>query len=205
MDASKLPGLTATQIDDAQPEDAGEIGALIARARAGESDALGELMRLHERRVVQIGLQMGLGREDALDVCQETFIRVFRYLHRYDSGRPFFRWVHRIAVHAIYDHLRRQPPRAVPLEEIAPEELASLDAGRTTLDARIDATGVRQRLVASLDRLSRRERMVFVLRDLQEIPTEEVGRILGLSRVTIRRHCMQARRRLRELLFPPPD
>lgn len=178
-----------------------EVSALVERAKTGDPDAFADLMRLYDRRVIALGMQMGLSRDDALDACQEAFVKVFRYLGSFKSGRSFFKWLYRIALNVIYDALRERRSRAmVPIEDI---EEAPVEPAGEGLHRRVEAAQLAERVRGSLEHLSRRERVVFVLRDLQDLSTEEIGAILGLSRITVRRHCMLARRKVRERVFGP--
>jgi len=212
MDAVKPESAAATAAMDA-PDDSPaaaaiespEVTALVARAKEGSAEAFSDLMRLHERRIISLGVQMGLRREDSLDACQDTFVKVFKYIGRFESGRPFFKWLYRIALNVIYDHLRRsRGAPTVSLEDLdAGQAAQALEEGGTSLQARVEALQMTERVRRSLDCLSRRERIVFILRDLQELSSEEIGHILGLSQITIRRHCMTARQKLRQRLLPP--
>ena len=75
--------------------------------------------------------------------------------------------------------------------------------GSTSLGDQVENSDLARKLVAGLGLLTRQERIVFVLRDLQEMDTEAIGRVLRLSQVTVRRHCMSARQKLRNRLFAP--
>ncbi|HEV8122192.1 MAG TPA: sigma-70 family RNA polymerase sigma factor [Candidatus Polarisedimenticolia bacterium] len=181
-----------------------EVALLVERAKGGDADAFGDLMHLYERRIIALGMQMGLSREDALDATQESFVKVFKYLASFKSGRSFFKWLYRIAIHTIYDALRaRQARQTVALDEV--EGGASLPSREAGVHQRLEAAQLAEKVRECLEHLSRRERIVFVLRDLQEISTEEIGAILGLSRITVRRHCMLARKRVRDRIFGPSD
>lgn len=180
-----------------------EVTALVERAKTGDSDAFGGLMRLYERRIIGIGIQMGLSREDALDACQDSFVKVFRYIGRFRSGESFFKWLYRIAINTIYDQLRiSRPTGVISLEEVAGDGRMELMDGAVPMATRVENADLVAKLVAELGCLTRQERIVFVLRDLHAMPTEEIGRVLGLSQVTVRRHCMSARGKLRDRLFP---
>lgn len=180
-----------------------EVTALVMRAKEGDADAFADLMRLHERRIIGLGLQMGLRREDALDACQDTFVKVFKYIGKFEAGRSFFKWLYRIAINVIYDHLRagRGAP-TVSLEELDAGQVGRADGEGPSLQARVESAQMAEKVRRSLDCLSRRERIVFVLRDLQELSTEEIGVILSLSQITVRRHCMSARQKIRQRLLP---
>jgi RNA polymerase sigma-70 factor (ECF subfamily) len=179
-----------------------EVSALVERAKAGETAAFDDLIRLYERRIISLGVQMGLSREDALDACQDAFVKVFRYIRRFRSGEVFFKWLYRIAIHAVYDQFRRsRPPGVISVEEMDRGQAGRLRDPLRSPEESAQAADLASKLLKGLDGLSRQERIVFVLRDLQQVPTEEIGRILRLSQVTIRRHCMSARQKLRDRLF----
>jgi len=203
---STLKTQTLDEVQPAAPAaaESREITELVDRAKAGDALAFEGLMRLYERRVILLGMQMGLSREDALDTCQETFVKVFRYIGRFRSGESFFKWLYRIAIHAIYDQLRKSRAAGmVSIEEIAPEEAARLAGATPSLARRVEAADLAAKVLEGMTGLTRRERVIFVLRDLHEMSTQEIGGILRLSQITVRRHCTSARQKLRERLFSP--
>jgi len=181
--------------------EAPEVTALVIRAKGGDAEAFAGLMHLYERRIIALGLQMGLRREDALDACQDAFVKVFRYIGRFETGRSFFKWLYRIAIHAVYDQLRQvRSARTVSLEELDGSQAAQAEG--SSIHARLESMQMARRVRESLDCLSRRERIVFILRDLQGLDTGQIGVVLGLSQITVRRHCMSARQKLRHRLSP---
>src|SRR3989441_3712773 len=122
MDATKPRSIAKAESPaDTAREESSEVTLLIERAKNGDADAFGDLMRLYERRVIAIGIQMGLSRDDALDACQDTFVKVFHYIHHFRSGESFFKWLYRIAINAILDHRRwSRPSGVVSIEEFGP-------------------------------------------------------------------------------------
>ena len=202
METIKPGVLTGDDLPTAAKSEAPGLSALIDRAKGGEEEAFAALMGRFERRILALGTQMGLSRVDSQDACQEAFIKVFRYIRRFQSGRSFYSWLHRIAIHTIYDHLkRRRAAGSISIEDLPPAQLGSIRDEGAALDRQLEASDLAAKLLQGLDQLTRRERMVFVLRDLQGMSTIEIGRILRLSQVTVRRHCMAARKRLRDRLF----
>ncbi len=190
MDAIKPRTIEAAGAGETVLAELPEVTALVERAKTGDASAFDDLMRLYEKRIIAIGVEMGLSRDDSMDACQDAFIKVFRYIGRFHSGESFYKWLYRIAVNAIYDHLRRsRRPGVVSIEEIGAN------------GERAESSDLARKLVAGLGLLTRQERIVFVLRDLQEMDTDEIGRVLRLSQVTVRRHCMSARQKLRNRLF----
>jgi RNA polymerase sigma-70 factor (ECF subfamily) len=207
MDVIKPQALTAMETATQSEGESPAVTDLVVRAQRGDAEAFGDLMRMYESRIIALGLQLGLSRDDAMDSCQEAFIKVFKYIRRFHTGRSFFKWLYRIAIHAIYDQRRRsRHGRAViSLEDLGPSQAGSLEDGSPSLSRQVEAADLAAKLLAGLDSLTRRERTVFALRDLQGLETAEIGRILRLTQVTVRRHCMIARQKLRQRLFPPAD
>jgi RNA polymerase sigma-70 factor (ECF subfamily) len=118
LDPAAVAGAPAAPLPAEGSTESPQVTLLVERAKGGDADAFADLMRLYERRIVALGMQMGLSREDALDATQESFVKVFKYLASFKSGRSFFKWLYRIAIHTIYDALRARQGRAtVPLEE----------------------------------------------------------------------------------------
>lgn len=173
--------------------------ALILAARDGDARAFEALLDRHEGAVLRVLRLMGVDAQDREDVAQEVFIRLFRHLGGFRSGKPFGPWVYRVTVNAAYDwRLRRG--RAAREEVPLGEGVEDLAEGPATGDDPGDAADLRRRLEAALETLSDRERAVFVLREIEGLETSEIARALGVTSITIRRHLGLARRRLRRVL-----
>jgi RNA polymerase sigma-70 factor (ECF subfamily) len=173
-----------------------EETTLIARANAGDHDAFRALIE-HYRGLVYTRAYRMLGdREEAEDAAQETFVRVYRQLARYDAGRRFSTWVLAIATHHCIDQLRRRQPPPVPLEGIALWARAR-EAGpeREALDRE-----TRDELQLLLRRLPERHRAVLVLRYWQGLSGAEIAAVLRVQEGTARTRLYQARKALGALL-----
>lgn len=204
MDTFEVEGVAEGTVDT-PPEavESPEVTELVVRAQRGEAGGFEGLLLLFERQVISMGVHMGLSRDDALDACQDTFLKVFRYIHRFRTGEAFFKWLYRIAVHSVYDTLRKtRSPGVVSLEDLEPGEAGGLRDGLQSPLERVELADLASKLAGSLGCLTRQERTVFVLRDMQQMGTERIAAILGLSPITIRRHCMTARLKLRDRLLP---
>src|SRR5207249_12242228 len=99
MDLTKSGMLTEAETTEGQASDAPAespaVTRLVELAKSGDPEAFAGLMRLYERRVIGLGVQMGLSQDDAMDACQDAFVKVFRYIGRFQSGRAFFKWLYR--------------------------------------------------------------------------------------------------------------
>ncbi len=148
--------------------------------------AFEQLMRQHERLVLVTALRL-LGRmEDAQDVSQEVFLKLYRNLGRIETAATSA-WLYRVTVNACHDLRRRRPP-AIPVDEAG--ELVSGDADPQQKSAESER---RRALDLSLRMLPEKERTALVLRDLEGLSTLEVARILGSTEATVRSQVSKAR------------
>jgi RNA polymerase sigma-70 factor, ECF subfamily len=172
---------------------------LIERARSGDSEALTELYKRHERRVYNLALRTLGNPWDAADVAQEAFIKAFRNLDSFKGDARFSTWLHRIVVNAAYDHLRRQRPE--PMDGDIIEEVtgpsgsgAVVGSGRDGIDPAID--GLSDPLRDALMSLNEGFRFAVVLCDLLGFPYDEAAEILGVQEGTIKSRIFRAREAL---------
>jgi RNA polymerase sigma-70 factor (ECF subfamily) len=172
---------------------------LIERARSGDTEAVTELYRRHERRVYNLALRTLGNPWDAADVAQEAFIKAFRNLGSFKGDARFSTWLHRIVVNAAYDHLRRQRPE--PMDGEILEEIsgpggtgAVVGSGRQGIDPAID--GLSDPLRDALMGLNEGFRFAVVLCDLLGFPYDEAAEILGVQEGTIKSRIFRAREAL---------
>jgi RNA polymerase sigma-70 factor, ECF subfamily len=183
--------------------------ALAARAVAGEEAAFEALVARHEARVHRLACRLTGHEGDAQDVLQETFLAAYRGLATFRGDARFSTWFYRIATNTALMHRRakaRHP--AESLEAYLPRftedgvhagEPADLLAASRADDV-LDRKELAARARAGLDRLPEAYRDAFVLRDLEEMPTEEVAEVLGLSAAAVRQRVHRARLMLRGYL-----
>jgi RNA polymerase sigma-70 factor (ECF subfamily) len=174
-------------------------GALVSAARRGDTQAFEALLLRHEGRVLRLLRLFGIPAADREDVAQEVFVRVFRHLRGFRPGRSFTGWIYRITVNAAHDYRHDARRRAQREDAWDPAYEASPD-GRPGAGELLELEDSRRGLERTLERLSGRERAVFVLCELEELSTREVARALGINAITVRRHLGRARDRLRALL-----
>jgi len=172
----------------------------VERARGGDETAFVEIMDRFEGKALMIARGMGASRQDAEDIAQDVFIKLFRYIRSYRSGQSFVNWFYRIVVNATRDHLRRASRGGEPLREYDAAESPG-DASAFALGAGPgsghDASEAAEDLRRAMSCLTDREREVVILRDLQGLSAWEVSRALRISPITVRRHASRAHERLR--------
>ena len=170
---------------------------LIREAARGDAGAFEELVLRKRERVVRTAYQITGDLEDARDVAQWVFIRLWKVLGRFDPGRRFDTWLYRITVNAAIDLLREKGPRGT-LQPL-PEDPSALPAdGAPSAEHALDLKELQRAFLRLASRLAPKQRAAFVLREIEGLPTEEVARALDVRESTVRNHLLQARRVLRE-------
>jgi len=178
---------------------------LVAQAREGNALAFGELVKQYEGKIFRLAQHVTQNREDAEDVLQETFMKAYEHLDQFQGNSKFYTWIVRIAVNqALMKLRRRKTDRSVSLDE-------TIDTGEDTVVREIAAWGEdperrfsREELGSILDSaiqsLEPPYRSVFVLRDIDELSTEETADVLGLTVPAVKSRLLRARLQLRERL-----
>lgn len=170
----------------------------IRAAAAGDPRAFDELVRRKRERVVRTAYQITGDLDDALDVAQGVFLRLWQGLDRFDPGRNFDTWVYRITVNAAIDVLRARGARGA-IQPLPDEDTELTDAdGAASPEESLDRRALQRAFLRLAARLAPRQRAVFVLRDIEGLDAAEVAEALGIAESTVRNHLMQARRILRE-------
>src|SRR5579864_5243214 len=185
--------------------------ALVAEAQAGNRAAFEELVCRYDRDVLRLALNLMKRPEDARDVYQEAFLKVYRNLHRFRFECSFFTWLYRIVTNVCLDHLRRRQARP---EDQAPDNSSSNHEegitdfferqreNRPTLDPERTLFGkeIRSRIAAAMERLSPRERVVFEMKHYQGLKLRAIGDALGTTEETVKNSLFRATRKLRNEL-----
>ena len=178
-----------------------EDAAAVALARDGDSEAFRSLVERHSRLVFRVAYRMTGNEADAEDVVQNTFLRAYQQLGRFESRANFGTWVYRIAVNCAIDYMRARPKRESAEEDDTLERAAggtgAPDAEQMVLGSEIGA-----RVQAALNRLSDMERAAFVMRHYQGFSIEEIGRSLGLKTNATKHRIFRAVRKMRVALEP---
>src|SRR5262249_1935426 len=185
--------------------------AIVAEAQAGSRAAFEELVRRYDRDVLRLAPNLMKRPEDARDVYQEAFLKVYRNLHRFRFECSFYTWLYRIVTNVCLDHLRRRQARP---EDQAPElNSANHDEGnadfvehqreeRPTLDPekRLFGKEIQARIAAAMTLLSPRERVVFEMKHYQGLKLRAIGDALGTTEETVKNSLFRATRKLRSQL-----
>ena len=180
-------------------------GDLVARAREGSRAALRQLIERHQRRIYQLALSIVKQHEEALDVVQETFIRVHKHLPNFKGDAAFFTWAYRIAYNLSVDSVRKSGRG----ENVAVEENTLTDAGShyepyATTSASPQKAMLRGELSQELQRalatLSENHRAILLLREVDGLSYEELAESLGVPKGTVMSRLFHARHKMQVAL-----
>jgi RNA polymerase sigma-70 factor (ECF subfamily) len=172
--------------------EASDESALVHRCREGEGRAHEELVVEYERVIYTLAFRMTGDREEARDITQAVFLKVFRGLATFDVRRRFFSWIYRIAVNECIDRLRAKR-QGEPLDETSVEPGDTPD---TSAERRERADVVQ----AALLELGQEDRQVLVLRHWLDRSHVEIGEALGIPERTVKSRLFEARRKLGRIL-----
>ena len=177
--------------------------ALIRRAQEGNAEAFEALVRAYDRNVFRLALQVVHSHEEARDLYQEAFLRVYRALPSFRLEARFSTWLYRVVMNVCLDYLRRQNRRGEiqgpESEEGEPEYFQTVADDRPALDPErmTHSREVGQRIQAALERLNPRERLVFELKHYQGLKLRAIGQLCKTSEQTVKNCLFRATQKLR--------
>ena len=184
-----------------------QVESLIRAAQRGDADAFEQLVRAYDQSVLRLAMNLLRSPEDARDVYQEAFLRVYRNLHAFRFDCSFHTWLYRIVTNICLDQLRK---RKVRKEESAVVETADgpIDRMDSFEEEGVDANPERTmwnrqlkgKIEAAIDDLTPRERMVFELRHYQGLRLRAIGEMLGTSEEAAKNCLFRATQKMRSVL-----
>ena len=188
--------VTAAPVDD-------ELQVVTA-ARAGDVSAFETLVNRYERKIFRLGMNITGSREDAEDVMQEAFLKAYEHLPEFEGNSRFYTWLVRIAVNQALMKLRKRRPNQVSLDEEIETGDDSFfrdveDWGPSPAE-RYEQTQLHDILNEAISELDPSFRIVFQLRDIEEMSTEETADVLHLSVPAVKSRLLRARLKLRQKL-----
>ena len=178
--------------------------AVVALARDGDSEAFRALVDRHSRAVYRLAFRMTGTPQDADDVVQETFLKAYKQLGRFESRANFSTWLHRIAVNCSIDLIRARPRRETGHDAEDLDQLGAGDGGQqqASPERLMLSTEVQHRVASAMSSLSRMERAAFVLRHFEGQSIEEISRALGLKANATKHSIFRAVKKMRVALEP---
>jgi len=178
---------------------------LVTKAREGDDRAFADLVKRYEAKIFRLAQHITQNREDAEDVLQETFLKAYEHLDQFQGNSKFYTWIVRIAVNqALMKLRRRKTDKSVSLDE-------TIDTGEDTVtrevaawdedpEQRFSREELGEILDSTIESLAPTYRSVFLLRDVDDLSTEETAEALGISVPAVKSRLLRARLQLREKL-----
>jgi RNA polymerase sigma-70 factor (ECF subfamily) len=182
--------------------------AFVTKARLGDADAFRALVERHSRPLFRLAFRMTGNQHDAEDVVQESFLRAYRQLGKFDERASFGTWLYRIATNCSLDVMRSRKRRAK--QEAGPEAehsemedpVLSLPSGDPTPERVAMSGEVRERVAEAMNELSTSERTAFVLRHFEGMRMEDISRVLECQPGAAKHSVFRAVQKLRRALEP---
>ena len=185
-----------------------ELARILESCRHGDELAWEMLVRRHQGRVYTVAITYLGDPDEARDLAQEIFVRVYRGLDTCRDADRFLPWLIRIARNACVDHLRRRKARP-PAHDIPVEEAWNLASTGPSPEDDSEAASRRRLVAAALGTLSDINREIILLKDMQGLPLDEISRLLELPLGTVKSRSSRARVELaeavRDLMTPPGE
>jgi len=181
--------------------------ALIRAAQEGDQDAFGQLVRAYDKSVLRLAMNLLRSPEDAQDVYQEAFLRVYRNLNSFRFDCSFHTWLYRIVTNLCLDHMRKRKVRREESSQVEGLD-GPVDRMDTFQESRADGDPqrslfsgeLRQGIQKALSELTARERMVFELRHYQGMKLRDIGETLGTTEEAAKNCLFRATQKMRVAL-----
>lgn len=178
----------------------GDEAELIDRSRKGDSEAFGVLVERYQRRVVGVALAVVHNQDDAIELAQETFIRAFENLAKFESRSSFSTWLYRIAANLAIDFWRREGRHVVLHGEDAENEIGKMPTSQGDSFKEVSRSELSARLKQALEELTPEHRAVILLREVEGMSYDEISDVLQCPRGTVMSRLHYARTHLRNIL-----
>ncbi len=192
-----------------EPIDARTERLLLDQVRSGCDFAFGRLVLAHSSRTVRLAFRLVGHRDDAEEIAQEAFLRLYRHIGGFRGECRIGTWLYRTVSRLAIDHLRREKLKRRIFffrqndEDADPAEVVP-DPAASPRDQLLAAES-RRRIATALGQLSPRQRTIFILRHREELPLRQIAEILGLEEGTVKAHLHRAVTALRRELGEPPE
>jgi RNA polymerase sigma-70 factor (ECF subfamily) len=181
---------------------------LVERIQSGDQDAFKDLVEKYQRKVYSICYGMLKDSESSMDVSQEVFIKVYRYIGKFNRDSSFYTWLYRITVNMCIDHIRKNSR----IKKVEYDDALSHDGEvegeehilPSTLGLHPDKVygrkELRQKMLEALETLSEKHRTILILREVEGLSYEEMADVLNISKGTVMSRLYHARRYFQEAI-----
>lgn len=178
-----------------------EDSELVRRFKDGDEAGFDELVRRYQPRIFSLMYRMVRNTEDARELTQDTFVRAYQALPRFEGRSGFYTWLYRIGVNQAFNYLRSKKRQTIQATELHVDEdaLANLPAG-TNPQSDFHQLEIREAVARAVAALPERQRAVFVMRQYDGLRNNEIAQILKCSEGAIKAHYFFAVQKLQTAL-----
>jgi RNA polymerase sigma-70 factor, ECF subfamily len=198
--------ITAIEVDSLNRVRVKDEAGLIAGTRAGDTSCFEALMSRYERRIYRLARTVVKNESDAEEIAQEAFFKAFEHIEGFKGDSRFYTWLARITVNEALMKLRKRKPERISLDDPIAKEVGSvpleLEDWSPNPEKIYSQNELAQILCDAISELHPRLRIVFQLRDVESLSTEETSNLLGISISAVKSRLLRARLGLREKLNP---
>ncbi|MBI3184334.1 MAG: sigma-70 family RNA polymerase sigma factor [Myxococcales bacterium] len=182
---------------------------LVKRARSGDQRAFKLLLERYQRKVYSVALGMVRDKEEALDIAQEAFVKVYKYLDHFKGDSSFYTWLYRITVNICIDVLRRKAAaRGDPVEYDDSLKVDSAEANIGALGTKLGTNPQKsalrkelaQKIQEALEQIPEKHRAILLLREIEGMSYEELARTLEIPKGTVMSRLFHARAKMQKIL-----
>ena len=178
----------------------GDEAELIERAKGGDTKAFGILIERYQRRVIGVAMAVVHDQEDALELAQESFVRAFENIGKFESRSSFSTWLYRIAANIAIDFRRRERRHPTMRGEEAETEIQRLPSKLGDSFKETQRSEMAHRIKDALGQLTPEHRAAILLREVEGLSYDEISDVLQCPRGTVMSRLHYARNHLREIL-----
>jgi len=181
-------------------EENGDIYALLERIKKDDREAFTELVSLYQKRIFLLAFSFFHNREDAMDIVQETFMRLYQRIHTFREGQNFKSWIFQVAKNLCIDHYRKNHGKRK--EWGIEKDIEEMNLSSPNSDNSHQALDLRMIFSRCLEKLAEKQRMVFVLKHYNQLKYREIAEVLNIAPGTVKSLHFKAVRNLRGLISP---
>lgn len=174
--------------------------AIVTAARDGDQSAFGELVHQYQRRAYAVAYSVVGNREDSLELAQESFVRAYRAIDRFDTTKPFYPWLYRIVKNTCFNHLKKKKRRAeTSLDKLMAAGYDAKDTARNPQDA-AELGDLKRSVHAAMEKLTADQQEIIRLRHFLELSYSEIADCLDIPQGTVMSRLHSARKQLRRVI-----
>jgi len=173
---------------------------LIEEAQKGDIPAFEKIVKSHQSYAYAIAFRFVCNEDDAEDIVQESFIRIWKHLQDFDPGMKFTTWMYRIVINLCYDRIKINKRRMRMFARLNSKFSIEDCIDKLDLEQELSNKDMAALIKSLADGLSDKQRMIFLLRDLQDLTIDEVADITGMSESAIKTNLFYARQSIRKKL-----